>query len=174
MAIPTLTNIKNAIGEGVRTNLFRVSFAGGLSGGTNSQISFMCKAAAIPASNVSMIEIPHVAGRKLKIAGDRTYDEWTTTIINDANYNVRTALEEYQNQFVFNNFDNTAVGNRGSNALLTTVTVEQLNGNGAAIRTYRLQNSFISEISAIDLSYDNTDSLEEFTVNWVFDYYTIS
>jgi len=174
MAISSINNIKNAVGLGVRPNLFRVSFAGGLTASNTSDLSFLVKAAALPGSTVGLIEVPHVAGRRLKIAGDRTFADWTTTVINDSGFVVRKQLEEYQKRFVTTDYSTTAIGDRNSAGVLATATVEQLDGSGSVLRTYKMQNCFVTDISTIDLSYDTTDAIEEFTVTWAFDYYTVA
>lgn len=170
MPIHTLDQIKTAIGVGVRPNLFEVEFAGGPS--EQTRLSVLCKGAALPGSTVGIIEVPQIGGRRYKLAGDRTFAEWTTTVINDKDFKARTALENYQKLFVGSNFGSATLGNR--NAQLTTVTVKQLGQDSNAVRTYKLQNCFISDISTIDLSYDSTDAIEEFTVTWVYDYFTVS
>lgn len=174
MAIATISQIKDAIGVGVRPNLFRVSFAAGLVGTTTSDLSFLCKSAGLPGSTVGLIEVPNIAGRRLKLSGDRTFADWTVTVVNDRDFTVRKAVEAYQKLFV--NWENAAgsVGTTTRNDVaLTTITVEQLDQAGAALRTYSLKNAFVTDISTIDLSYDTTDAVEEFTVTWVYDYYTV-
>jgi hypothetical protein len=170
MPIHTLDQIKNAIGLGVRPNLFEVQFATGPA--EAARISILCKGAALPGSTVGIIEVPQIGGRRYKLAGDRTFAEWTTTVLNDRDFRTRTALENYQKLFVGTDFGSTRFGNRSST--LSTVTVRQLGQKNESIRTYRLQNCFISDISTIDLSYDSTDAIEEFTVTWVYDYFTVS
>lgn len=176
MAVNTLSQIKTAIGVGARPNLFRVSFAGGFTQGFDSATySVLCKAAQVPGSTHGTIEIPTGGGRRYKIAGDRTFAEWTTTVINDSNMNARRLIEAYQTNFVYSDFESfTAVspGGRTTDTLLTTVTVQHLDQSGAASRTYTLNNCFVSDISAVDLSYDSTDAISEFTVTWVYDYFT--
>lgn len=175
MAIATISQIKEAIGVGVRPNLFRVSFASGLVGTTTSDLSFLCKSAGLPGSTVGLIEVPNIAGRRLKLSGDRTFADWTVTVVNDRDFTVRKAIEAYQKLFV--DWGN-AVGSVGTSTrndvALTTITVEQLDQAGAALRTYSLKNAFVTDISTIDLSYDTTDAVEEFTVTWVYDYYTVA
>jgi hypothetical protein len=183
MSLNTLTTLKSAIGAGVRPNLFRVSSAGGfvsaeVTASTATAIntgnfSILCKSAALPGSTVGVIEVPMGAGRRYKIAGDRTFAEWTTTVINDGNFAVRRSLENYQKLFFATNYDEGTVGNR--NTTRSTITVKQLGADGTTpIRTYKLINCFISDISAIDLSFDSTDAIEEFTVTWVYDYFEAS
>jgi hypothetical protein len=178
MAVNTLSQIKAAIGVGARPNLFRVSFAGVFSHGFDSiTYSILCKAAQIPGSTHGTIEVPTGGGRRYKIAGDRTFAEWTTTVINDSNMNARRLVEAYQTNFVFSDYEGTtsvSPGGRTTDSLLTVVTVQHLNQAGLATRTYTLNNCFVSDISAVDLSYDSTDAISEFTVTWVYDYFTVA
>ena len=170
MALATLTTLKNAIGAGARPNLFRVTSAGGFSAGSGSDFSILCKAAALPGSTLGIIEIPVAGGRRFKLAGDRTFAEWTTTVINNGTYNVRRQLENYQKLFSATDYSTTAIGNKGT--ALSTITVEQLGQDGTStVKKYELLNCFISDISTIDLSYDSVDAIEEFTVTWVYDFF---
>jgi len=126
----------------------------------------------LPGSTLGVIEVPMGGGRRYKLAGDRTYAEWTVTVMNDATGNVRKAFEDYQKKFVATDFD-VAVANFANRATTrATVTVEQLTEDASTIgRKYELVNCFPTDISAMDLSYDTTDTLQEFTVTWVYDYF---
>jgi len=173
MAISTISEITAGIGLGARPNLFRISFAGGLNEDTNSTISLLCKAGQVPASTLGIIDVPMVGGRRYKIGGERSFADWTVTVMNDGAFESRIALENYQKLFVSNDYNSTTVGAR-STTTLTTVTVEHLGAAGDVTRTYKLNNCWPSDISTIDLSYDTTDSLEEFTVTWTYDYFTVA
>ena len=94
------------------------------------------------------------------------------TVISDQDFKVRAALEDFQEKFNTTDYSDTFLGDRSSGT--STVKIEQLNNAGTSIRTYSLQNCFISEIGAIDLSYDTTDAIEEYTVTWVYEYFTTS
>jgi hypothetical protein len=171
MAINALSTLKSAIGAGVRPNLFRVTSGGGFVGGSTSSFSILCKSAALPGSTIGTIEIPVAGGRRFKIAGDRTFAEWTTTIINDGDHTIRRTLEAYQRLFTATDYSTTTIGNK--NTTLSTLTVVQLGQDGVStIKSYELINCFISDISTIDLSFDSTDAIEEFTVTWVYDFFT--
>ena len=177
MAVNTLSQIKAAIGIGARPNLFRVSFSGGFAQGLDSAtFSILVKAAQLPGSTHGTIEVPTGGGRRYKIAGDRTFAEWTTTVLNDSAMNARKAIEEYQKRIVISNYDDARVNDtlRSEPPNLSTVTVVHLNQAGTASRTYTLNNCFVSDITAIDLSYDSTDAISEFTVTWIYDYFTVS
>jgi len=142
---------------------------------------FMIKAANLPASTVGVIEVPF-RGRNLKIAGDRTFDVWTITVINDVDFGLRTAFErwmnainkhddasglinpaQYQRNAIVKQYGRASTGSAGSDVTNPTVT-----GPGDAIpvlKAYKFYGVFPTSVSAIDLSYDSTDTIEEFTVD---------
>jgi hypothetical protein len=122
-------------------------------------------------------------GRRLKLGGDRTFSEWTSTVLNDEDFKIRSVMEKWQNDIVKTNFEITStLGNRsaataGSGTspagLYGTVQIYQLKEDGSSVIAggYRLVNCWPSDISAIDLSYDTTDAVEDFTVTWTYDYF---
>ena len=147
---------------------------------------FLVKAANIPASNINVIDVPF-RGRNLKIAGDRTFDVWTITIINDTDFKIRNAFERWMN--AINKHDN-ATGEVTPADYQTDMYVNQIGrapkGTPGSLggsldvaeklpilRRYRFHGTFPTNVSAIELSYDQTDSIEEFTVDlqvqwWMF------
>lgn len=192
VAAKTLSQFKTKLaGGGARPNLFEVSipsFPSSISdawnsgdGGENGIFKFLCKAAQIPASTVAEIPVPF-RGRILKVAGDRTYDTWTVTIINDEDFKLRTAFEQWSNKLTKHN-DNTGVTNPAS--YMTDAYVQQLGrgatqfstnnvgGEHSVLRTYKFYDIWPSEVSPIDLSYDSTDTVEEFTVTFQVQYISI-
>ena len=146
-------------GGGVRTNLFLVN--GTIPGFSNNRaISFLCKAAQIPASSLGTIEIPY-RGRKIKIPGDRTFQDWSITVVSDANMQLRSAFEYWSAIF------NSHTGNVTVNNFMESMpqwSVTQLHRDGEPVRTYSFIGCYPSEIGAIDLSYENNDSIAEFPV----------
>lgn len=184
-----ISKFREALGGGARANLFRVTVSGVTSTDSANLFSITCKSASLPASTMGLIEVPFNAGRRYKLAGERTFAEWTTTVINTEDYKVRAELEDWQKGIVYTNFDSPTVGNRDlytgtgtdrlndvANKLLRTpsVLVEQLDDNGEAIVNgkFKLHHCWPSDISTIDLSYDNVDAIEEFSVTWTYDYFT--
>jgi hypothetical protein len=166
--LTVLSTIKQLIGGGVRPNLFEVNVPG-------VGITILCKAAALPGSSIGIIEIPMSGGRRYKVSGDRTFAEWTTTIILDPKYSTRRSFELLQSAAANISFEdsNLSSGKRE----LGDVTVKQFRYQANSLEetaaiTYTLKNCFISDISAIDLSYDSTDAISEYTVTWVYDYHT--
>ena len=174
MAITTISDLKTALNTGARSNLFRVNLTGQLTTDNNDTFSYLCKAAQLPGSTLGIIEVPFAAGRRFKAAGDRTFADWTTTIINDSNHYIRETLEGLQTQYGTTDYNSTTAKTLtgGTATDFSTILVEQLNQAGGVVSSYTLVNCWPSDISTIDLSYDSTDTLEEFTVTWSYDYFT--
>lgn len=156
-------------GGGARPNLFRVlvnfpSFAEG----DTELTSFMAKGASIPPSVLGIVEVPFRGGRKLKVAGDRTFDPITLTITNDTNFAVRNAFERWSNGI------NSHLENVGAELpadYFSDVTVEQLDKNGDVIKTYDIVDAWPSNLSEIDLNFETNDTIEEFTVELNYQYW---
>jgi len=171
-ALRTISDFKNKLaGGGARPNLFEVVLAFPTSSPASSttleKSRFMVKAAALPASNIAPIDIAF-RGRLLKIAGDRTFDTWTITIINDTDFALRGAFEQWMNSM--NNVAN-ATGATNPADYQAEAYVYQLNREGEVLRKYRFFDVFPTNISQIDLSYDSSDTLEEFTVELQVQYW---
>lgn len=187
MADFSISAFRTALKSGSRPNLFRINVSppNGLVANANSitpQVggyTTLVRSAALPSATIGTIELPMGAGRRLKLGGDRVFSEWTSTVLNDENYLLRSSLEAWQNAMVYTNFSITdGVGNRSADAsvissLYGAVEIFQLNEFGVSVPngSYRLVNCWPSDISAIDLSYDTTDAIQDFTVTWTYDYY---
>ena len=160
-----ITDFKGKLaGGGARPNLFEVELAFpsdvNVDNDTLNKARFLVKAAALPASNITPIEVPF-RGRILKVAGDRTFDTWTITVINDVDFSLRSAFEKWMN--VINKMDN-ATGLTNPTEYHKDATVHQLDRDGSILRSYKFWDIFPTNISAIDVSYETGDTIEEFTV----------
>jgi hypothetical protein len=181
----TISNFKAAlIGGGARSNLFEVELTtlpAGISWDADS-FRYMAKAAQLPASNIANIDVPF-RGRIFKIAGDRTIDPWTVTIINDEGFKLRNAFEEWADLIA--KLDNN-LGATDPSAYMVNAKVYQL-GRGsspssksntgdanAVLKEYEFIDIFPTAVGAIDLSYDNTDAIEEFTVDFQVQSYSFA
>ena len=151
-------------GGGARPNLFEVELAFPAAVAIENDVlqksRFLVKAAALPSSTVAPIEIPF-RGRILKIAGDRTFETWTITVINDVDFVIRSAFEKWMN--VINKLDD-ATGLQNPDEYQKDAMVHQLDRDGGILRSYKFWDIFPTNLSTIDLSYETTDTLEEFTV----------
>jgi hypothetical protein len=195
-----ILDFRNRIGDLARPNLFQVEIgfpgivdsgnpasgatpgsneqrtqesAGGSQAGSGAQssslASFLVKAANIPASTVGVIEVPY-RGRTLKIAGDRTFEPWTVTVLNDKGYALRSKFEEWSTkiQALQQNLQQARViAEYQSDAV-----VRQYDRQGAVVRSYQFVGIWPSNISAIDLAWDSNDTAEEYTVEFQVQYWT--
>lgn len=189
----TITGFKERLaGGGARPNLFEVSIPA-MPTGVNwtsevqKTFNFLCEATSMPASNVDPINVPF-RGRILKVAGDRTIDIWSVTVINDEDFIVRTAFEQWAN--IISKLDN-ATGATSPSAYMVDAFVHQL-GRGANIgrfattnspaanetqikplRTYKMYDIWPSSIGAIELSYGDNNTIERFTVDFQVQWWTV-
>lgn len=149
-------------GGGVRTNLFRVTgkIPGYNVANNNEQMSFLIKAAQIPASSLGTIEVPY-RGRRIKIPGDRTFQDWSITVLSDSNMSLRSAFENWS--AIFNGHTEN-ISPATFMQSMTTWSVTQLNRDGTGLRTYSFVGCFPSEVGSIDVSFENNDAVAEFPV----------
>jgi|TARA_B100001540_G_C15693094_1_gene590217 hypothetical protein len=162
------------IGGGARPNLFEVELA--FPDGEGSPVAvnevvenarFLVKAAALPSSTIAPIEIPF-RGRILKIAGDRTFETWTITVMNDSTFTIRSAFEKWMNYI--NKLDN-GTGVTDPVLYQKDAVVKQLDRDGKVLRKYKFWDIFPTNISTIELNYDTTDTIEEFQVEMQVHYW---
>jgi hypothetical protein len=175
---------------GARASLFEVflTLPAGIAEPTaESQFRFVCKASSIPASTVGQIEVPYF-GRKVKMAGNRTFDNWSVTVLNDEDFLVRNAFElwsSYINSHENNLRDPSVITEQGLASYRTSALVRHYAKTGifaggttsgdASIptRQYTFVNIFPINISNIELNWETTDAIEEFTVEFAYDYWTV-
>ena len=172
-------------GGGARSNLFEVQmsfpdFAKPVSEALND-IPFLVKAAEIPASNIGNIPVPF-RGRILPIAGDRTFDPWTVTIINDTNFRLRDVMERWSDGI---NDIQTAQGTIDPETYQKTAKVLQLSRGKSSdskvvsssdipvLREYDFIGIYPNVVSSIPLDHGATDQIEEFQVTFNYLYYEV-
>lgn len=169
MAILGVDDFKSKLrGGGARPNLFNVKLAfPNYVIGDAELGSFMVKGAQLPSSVVTPIEVPF-RGRKLKIAGDREFETWTVTVINDTGFEIRNAMESWMNGINAHQ-QNTGVNN--PEEYQADLTVQQLDKDGSVLKEYVFRGCFPTNVSAIDLNYDTENTIEEFTVEFQVQYW---
>tara|TARA_B000000557_G_scaffold199884_1_gene165115 strand:+ start:1792 stop:2379 length:588 start_codon:yes stop_codon:yes gene_type:complete len=180
MASSNVSQFLQKIGQGVKPNMFLIdiNFPQSIALQTEDQqlTNILCKSAALPGSNLGVIEVPF-RGRTVKIAGDRTFDTWTATFFNDKDFKLRSFFEQWANSI------NTHEGNtsplftpNNSDGYMADLGVKQLEKDsseeGSILRAYSLKYCFPTNVSQIDLAYDSNDQIEEFTVEWQYSYFT--
>lgn len=174
-----ISNFLSTVKQGVKPNLFEVKFAfpQAIAGqaGLDDVSTYMCKAAALPASNLGVIEVPF-RGRTVKIAGDRTFDTWTVTFINDGNFVIRRAMEEWMAKMNKHeaNTSELVLPDTSPRGYFQDLVVHQLERDGQEIRRkYVLVGAFPTNVSQIDLAYDSNDQIEDFTVEFQYQYWKL-
>jgi len=159
-----ITDFKSKLtGGGARANLFEVVLSFPDSAPTDSNVldksRFLIKTAALPASTIGPVNVPF-RGRILKIAGDRTFESWTVTVINDTDFSIRSALENWINSI---NRVSDATGATDPASYQADAFVYQLDRDGSTLRAYHMYDIFPTNIASIALSSETTDAIEEFT-----------
>lgn len=169
MANLGITDFKaKLVGGGARNNLFKVTanFPAYAAGNTELA-SFLIKAAALPASIIAPITVPF-RGRQIQIAGDRVFEPWGVTVINDTNFALRNSFERWMNGI---NAHSANTGLTNPTQYMADLAVEQLNKDGSVLKKYDLRGCWVSNVSAIDLSYDAENTIEEFGVEFQVTYW---
>ena len=190
--LKTITEFKSQLrGGGARPNLFEVditNFGGGTgdetlgftkgAAGVQGDFNFFCKASAMPTQTIGSVDVPF-RGRILKVAGDRTFEPWSVTVINDESFGVRKAFENWGNKI---NALHSGTGEVSPTQYMGSGIIKQLgrspDGKSGEkttqpLQTYIFQDIWPSEIGSIDLSYESSDALEEFTVTFQVQYIAI-
>ena len=169
--MPNINEFKSRLrGGGARSNQFKVTlpFPGYAAvGGETSDLAFLCKASALPGQSIPSIAIPF-RGRELKIAGDRAFEDWSITVINDTDFKLYRAFERWMNG-INNMTDNEGIANPADYQV--DGFVDQLDRNGATLKSYTYRGLFPTKLAPIDLSYDAADKIEEFTVTFAIQFF---
>jgi T4-like virus tail tube protein gp19 len=175
-----INSLKSTLtGGGARTNLFSVTINAPQSGlstfGANQikNTSFLVQASKLPEVTMGTIEVPYM-GRKLRLPGDRSFPAWNVTVINDEDFMVRNAMEEWTSKIngIQSNLRDGSMPTIDS--LKGTATVTQYTKQGGEARTYLFTGIFPSEISPIELDWNQNDQIEYFGVTFSYDYWTTS
>ena len=164
----------NLIGGGARANQFRVTVTPppGIAIGLDvRRTSFLVRGSSLPAQTLGEIPIPF-RGRSIYIAGDRSFDEtWSTTFMNDTDFMIRNGIELWLNGI------NDLANNTGVVApadYQADLTVEQMDRDDLVLKTYIFRSAWPTSVSAIELTSDNADAIEEFEVTWRYQHFEAS
>ena len=159
------------VGGGARPSLFQVMITNPINPVADIKVPFMVEAASLPASQIDPVELSYM-GRKFYEIGDRTFEQWNTTVINDEDFLVRNALEEWHN--AINALErNVRTAGPSASSYKSQATVTQYGKDGTELRTYKFIGIWPTQIAAIDLSWQTQNEIERFQVTWQYDYYVI-
>lgn len=157
-------------GGGARPNLYKVElfFPAGINFGDSLKQSMLCKAASLPESTQGQAIVPFM-GRQIKVAGDKEFNDWTVTMINDTDFSTRRAFEEWHHRI--SAFEGN-VGVSNPSDYYSDIIVKQLNRAGDVIYTYKLFQCWPTSVGEVTLSYEDNNTVEEFTVTFSMNYFT--
>ena len=164
----------NMIGDGARPNLFSVSLTfptiAQNSVAAGQKVTFMAKTAQLPGSTVGTVPV-YYFGRELKFAGNRTFADWTLTIINDEDFTIRNSIESWMNAI------NSHAGNVRNSAALGTsgytvdATVTQYGKTGGELKKYKFVGLFPVDLAPIDLDWGANDAIEEYQTTFAYQWW---
>jgi len=153
--------------DGARQNLFDVSLTfptlGRIDAKANEQFRFTCKSAALPGATIGVVNLQYF-GREVKLPGNRTFADWTITVLNDEGFVVRNAFEQWMG-FINSHSQNLRASTARNFSVYTKdITVQQYGKHGSVIKAYKLIGAFPTDLAQIDLDWGSNDAVEEFSV----------
>ena len=160
-------------GGGARTNLMEMTLGSVPGGGGTTDWRYLCKGSQIPPSNITPIEVAYF-GRQVKVAGEsREFPALSTIVVNDEGHTLKAALEKWMailNGHKSNKAKENILSSRSG--YTTQITLKMFRKDGEADQTWKFISAWPSNVSAIDLSWDSGNTIQEFTVDWQYDYYS--
>ena len=164
-----IQDIKSQLsGGGARQNLFQVRISNPANGSADIKVPFMVQASSIPASGLGTIQIPYF-GRTIKLAGDRNYAPWEVQVMNDEDFKIRNAMEEWSNKI--NRFEGNI---RELASYKSQAQVIQYGKDGRILREYEFIGLWPAQIAEIGLNWAENDTIETFGVSFEYDYWRVS
>lgn len=159
--------------DGARPALFQIQITNPINGNADLKLPFMARAAALPESFLGTIPVAYF-GRNIKVAGDREFGEWQVTIINDEDFLVRNAMENWTNSINALRRNIRDLASSSMTLYKSAATVVQYGKTGIPLRTYQFNGLWPSAISAIPLDWGAQNQIEEFQVTFQYDWYNVS
>jgi hypothetical protein len=164
-------------GDGARPNLFQCvifppsGIQDGITTAVANDFQFKARAAQLPGSTVNQVPVMYF-GRELKFAGNRIFQDWTVTVINDEDFSIRNGLEIWMNAL------NSHVGNTRRSTAIDPLSytseglVTQFSKDGfTPLKSYRFVGMFPVDISPIELDWGANDQIEEFAVTFAYQWW---
>ena len=158
---------------GARPSLFQVNITNPVNATGDVMVPFMAKTTQTPASNITPIPLKYF-GRDVKFAGQRTFTEWSATIINDEDFAIRNAMEEWHNAINSGKTNLTNLGSSSPTLYKSDAQVTHFSKTGVPLRVYNMVGIFPVTISPVELAWETVDALETFEVTFAYDYFEVS
>ena len=161
--------------SGARPNLFDVQIDGApVQALKDTEFRLLCKIASIPTSTIGVIEVPYF-GRNVKIPGNRTFDNLSVTVINDEDFKIRNAIEQWMNNLNSHQSNKSAITTAGQSGNLSgEMAIQHFDRAGNAISgaKWSFTNVYPVALGEISLDWGSNDTIEEFTIDFAYDYWT--
>ena len=158
---------------GQRPTLFQVEMTNPANSAGDIKTPFLVRASQVPASTLGFIEIPYF-GRKVKIAGDRTFAEWNVTVMNDEDFLIRNAIEEWMNEINSHLGNVRGFGSAADLSYKSTAEVTQFSKTGVPLRKYKFNGIFPVNLTEMEVDWNATDLIQEFQVTFQYDWWEVS
>ena len=159
-------------GGGARGNLFEVSIEApvALSLASTADLKFLVQASTIPGATIGVTELNYF-GRAVKLAGNKTFDDWTTTIMNDEDFHIRRVMEQWSESILGNSSNTRRIGALTSSSYMGTGTVTQYGKSGAAIREYKIANIWPNTLAELTVDWSENDAIQTYDVTWSYSHW---
>lgn len=158
---------------GAKASLFQVQIFNPATTIADLKTPFMVKASSLPASTLGMVEVPYF-GRKVKIAGDRTFEDWNVTVINDEDFLIRNAMEQWSASINSHQGNITSFGSASPLQYKSTALITQFSKTGAPVREYTINGLYPISVAAIEMAWQTVDEIEEFQVTFAYDWWSVT
>ena len=158
---------------GARPALFQVILTNPINGGADFKSPFMIRASALPASVIGQVPVSYF-GRDIKVAGDRTFEDWNITVINDEDFLVRNALEEWMANINAHVSNIRLTGSSAPSDYKSKALVQQFGKNGEMLREYTFEGIYPTNVEAITVDWSTKDTIEEFGVTFSVDWWEVT
>jgi len=160
-------------GGGARPTLFQVQITNPANNSGDLKTPFMVQASQLPASTLGTVPVPYF-GRTVNVAGDRTFAEWNVTVINDEDFLIRNAMEEWSNTINSHQGNSNNFGTSNPSAYKSQATITQYGKDGTILRVYKFNGLFPLSVGEIGMDWSSTDDLERFEVTFQYDWWEVS
>ena len=157
--------------DGQRPNLFEVEITPNTDWANFSDMNLFCKGTSIPGATIGTVIVPYF-GREVKLAGNRTFPEWTVTVLNDENWSIRSQFESWMNAINSHGANIRTTAEADPNDYTKSAVVTQYAKKGGETGKYKFANLFPTDLSEITLDWGDNDTVEEYTVTFAYDYWT--
>lgn len=165
----SITEFISQFQQGARPNRFRVQITWpGIVGAPNVRDEIVIQAASLPPSNMGVVNVPY-KGRQVPIQGDRTFEPWLITVLNDTTFSHRNAFERWSD--LANGHESNLQATQSWKALVATIDVVQLDRDDNELKRIKIYNAWPQIIGEIALGYDQNDAIETFPVTLAYSHW---